>query len=128
MGSVRAARKEDEMTSIYGQAAVVAVVEGFYERVLADEQLAGFFAGVAMPRVKGKQVEFFCAALGGPEPYCGRSMREVHRGRGIGQVHFDLVVKHLGEALAAAGVPDPTVGSILAAIAPLQNDIVSSRA
>lgn len=120
------------MGSIYdligGQEAVVAVVDDFYGRVLADEQLAGFFAGTAMPRLRGKQVEFFCAALGGPEPYRGRSMREVHRGRGIGQVHFDLVVKHLSEALAEAGVPDPTIGAILAAIAPLQNDIVSSRA
>lgn len=120
------------METIYdqigGQEAVAAVVEDFYARVLADEQLAGFFAGTSMPRLKGKQVEFFCAALGGPEPYRGRSMREVHRGRGIGQVHFDLVVKHLGEALAEAGVPDPTIGSILTAIAPLQGDIVSSCA
>ena len=38
----------------------------FYGRVLADDELAGFFTGTNMARLKGKQVEFFAAALGGP--------------------------------------------------------------
>lgn len=60
------------MSSIYqqigGGEALEAVVEDFYARVLADEELAGFFSGTNMARLKGKQVEFFAAALGGPEP------------------------------------------------------------
>ena len=43
------------------------VVNDFYGRVLADEELAGFFSGTNMARLKGRQVEFFAAALGGPE-------------------------------------------------------------
>jgi hypothetical protein len=71
--------------TIGGEAALVAVVDDFYARVLADPQLTGFFAGVSMPRLKGKQVEFFAAALGGPQAYQGPSMRQVHTGRGISQ-------------------------------------------
>lgn len=113
---------------IGGQEALIAVVDDFYERVLADPDLAGFFTGVNLPKLKGMQVEFFAAALGGPDEYRGRSMKEVHRGRGIGQHHFDLVAKHLIDALTAAGVPQPTVDTIIGAIAPLADDIVSSGA
>ena len=52
-------------------------------------------------------------------------MRDAHRGRGIGQRHFDLVAGHLVAALTGAGVPDATVGQILAAVAPLAGEIVS---
>ncbi|ORW44052.1 hypothetical protein AWB90_16075 [Mycobacterium paraense] len=51
---------------IGGHEAIEVVVEDFYVRVLADSQLAGFFTGTNMNRLKGKQAEFFAAALGGP--------------------------------------------------------------
>ena len=56
---------------IGGYEAIEVVVEDFYVRVLADDQLSGFFTGTNMNRLKGKQIEFFAAALGGPEPYTG---------------------------------------------------------
>ncbi|KAA9162123.1 group 1 truncated hemoglobin [Amycolatopsis acidicola] len=120
------------MASIYeqigGQEALIVVVDDFYVRVLADPELAGFFKGTSMSRLKGMQVEFFTQALGGPANYSGRSMKEVHRGRGIEQHHFDLVAKHLTEALQAAGVPQEIVDRIIGAVAPLSTDIVSSAA
>jgi hemoglobin len=111
--------------AIGGEPALVAVVDDFYDRVLADPQLAGFFAGASMPRLKGKQVEFFAEALGGPQVYQGASMRQVHAGRGISQADFDQVAVHLTGALAAAGVPEGIIGQIAAAITPLSGDIVS---
>ena len=111
--------------AIGGESALVAVVDDFYERVLADPQLAGFFAGTNMPKLKGRQVEFFAAALGGPDIYQGASMRQVHAGRGISQADFDQVAVHLVGALDAAGVPGETVGQIAKAITPLADDIVS---
>jgi hemoglobin len=111
--------------AIGGDTALVAVVDDFYDRVLADPELAGFFAGTSMTRLKGRQVEFFAAALGGPLPYDGASMRDAHRGRGIEQRHFDLVAGHLVASLTAAGVPDATVQQIISAVAPLAGEIVS---
>src|SRR3984885_3445011 len=67
--------------AIGGDTALVVVVDDFYGRVLADPELAGFFAGTNMARLRGRQVEFFAAALGGPVPYSGASMRDAHRGR-----------------------------------------------
>jgi len=114
--------------AIGGQAALMAVVDDFYDRVLGDPDLVAYFAGTNMNRLKERQVQFFAAALGGPEPYTGVSMREAHRGRGIGQQQFDLVAGHLVASLAAAGVPGGTITNIVGRIAPLAADIVSSSA
>ena len=120
-----------EPVSVYdrigGHEAIEVVVDDFYVRVLADDQLSGFFAGTNMNRLKGKQVEFFAAALGGPQPYTGAPMKRVHQGRGITMHHFSLVAGHLADALAAAGVPSGTVTGILGAIAPLAPEIASGE-
>ena len=113
---------------IGGHEALEVVVEDFYVRVLADDQLSSFFTGTNMNRLKGKQVEFFAAALGGPEPYSGAPMKQVHQGRGITMHHFSLVAGHLSDALAAAGVPAETVTEILSAIAPLAPEIATGEA
>jgi len=111
--------------AIGGEPALAAVVDDFYERVLADPELAGFFVGANLNKLKGKQIEFFAAALGGPHTYTGASMKDVHRGRGIGQKHFDLVAGHLVTSLAAAGVPQEIIIEIVGLIAPLAEDIAS---
>jgi hemoglobin len=121
--------RKPEPNTIYdrigGHEALEVVVDDFYVRVLADGQLSGFFTGTNMNRLKGKQVEFFAAALGGPEPYTGAPMKQVHQGRGITMHHFSLVAGHLAEALTAAGVSPATVTEILSAIAPLAPEIAS---
>lgn len=113
---------------IGGHEALEVVVEDFYCRVLDDDHLSGFFAGTNMNRLKGKQVEFFAAALGGPEPYSGAPMKRVHQGRGITVHHFNLVAGHLTDSLLAAGVPEATIAEILGAISPLAADIASDHA
>jgi hemoglobin len=120
------------MPSIYAQIgggeALETVVADFYDRVLADDELASFFTGTNMARLKGKQAEFFAAALGGPEPYTGASMSQVHQGRGITMHHFNLVAGHLSDSLHAVGVPRDIVEQIIDAIAPLASDIASVHA
>ena len=131
MGMLSRFRKRREpgiYDKIGGYAALEVVVEDFYARVLADEELAGFFAGTNMSRLKGKQAEFLAAVLGGPEPYAGPSMKQAHQGRGITMHHFDLVAGHLNDSLCAAGVPAETVEEIFAVVAPLAADITSGTA
>jgi hemoglobin len=111
--------------AIGGEPALVAVVDDFYERVIGDPKLTGFFQGTNMTRLKGRQVEFFSAALGGPHAYTGATMRDAHRGRGIRQEHFDVVAGHLVAALVAAGVTEELISQIVAAVAPLADDITA---
>jgi hemoglobin len=108
-----------------GLEALEVVVEDFYCRVLADDHLAGFYAGSNMKCVKAQQVAFLTAVLGGPRPYTGRSMRQVHEGRGITMHHFAMVAAHLADSLCAAGLHPDTITDILRAIAPLAGEIAA---
>jgi len=110
---------------IGGCDALEVIVEDFYCRVLDDDHLAGFYAGSNMRCVKGRQVEFLSAVLGGPGPYTGTPMRQVHEGRGITMHHFAMVAAHLADSLCAAGLHPDTITEILRAIAPLAGEIAS---
>jgi hemoglobin len=111
--------------TIGGHDALEVVVEDFYCRVLDDDQLAGFYAGSNMKCVKARQVEFLSSVLGGPGPYTGTPMRQVHEGRGITMHHFAMVAAHLADSLCAAGLHPDTITEILQAIAPLAGEVAS---
>jgi hemoglobin len=110
---------------IGGHHALEVVVEDFYCRVLDDDHLAGFYAGSDMRCVKARQVEFLSAVLGGPGPYTGMPMRQVHEGRGITMHHFAMVAAHLADSLCATGLHPDTITDILHAISPLAGEIAS---
>ena len=114
--------------SIGGRQTLDVIVEDFYARVLADDQLAPFFCGTNLSRLKARQAEFFAVLLGEPRSYAGATMKQAHRGRGITMHHFDLVTDYLTDSLLAAGVPAQTVTEFLGLIAPLAADIASDAA
>lgn len=112
--------------AIGGADAVHAAVEDFYTRLVADPQLAPFFGGVDMARLKSHQRAFIAAALGGPEIYAGRDMAAAHAGLAITDDDFDAVVCHLVDTLTSLGVPAETIGQIGEALAPLRAPIVTA--
>lgn len=107
-----------------GADAIEAVVAGFYERMLADPEILPFFRGVQMSHQHQKQVAFFTQALGGPQIYHGKDMVTAHKGMGIRDRHFDLLVKHLTATLREAGVDEGKIGQILGLLGPLRAQIV----
>jgi hemoglobin len=80
---------------IGGEATVTRLMDSFYERVLADPELAPFFREVSIQKVRSMQTLFFCAALDGPFEYSGRPLAAVHHGRGIRPPHLARFVGHL---------------------------------
>jgi hemoglobin len=113
---------------IGGPPAVTAAVDDFYRRVIADPELTRYFDGVDMRRLMGHQRAFISAAIGGPEPYLGRSMGEAHALLNIQPDHFDRVVDHLANTLIDLGVDGPIVEEIGANLAPLKNEIAPGAA
>ena len=101
-----------------------AVVDGFYERVLADESLAPFFVRTTMSDQRRHLTAFVAAATGGPA-YRGRSLRDSHKRLGIEQRHFDAVAGHLVAELHANGVDGDLIDEVVAAIAPLADEVVT---
>jgi hemoglobin len=112
--------------AVGGGPAVSAVVNDFYERVLGDPQLAPYFEGVDMARLKRHQALLVTQVLGGPANYDGRSLNEAHAGLGIDSDDFNAVVGHLAAAMKGAGVPDDIIGRAGAAVVATEPDIVQA--
>ncbi|MGE9270015.1 MAG: group I truncated hemoglobin [Verrucomicrobiales bacterium] len=84
-----------------GAEGVEHLVHAFYERVLEDPELGPFFQEVPLSHLQTMQKEFFSEALGGPLYYSGRSLRQVHAGRGITKAHLRRFTQHLLDTLQA---------------------------
>lgn len=111
-----------------GAGAVAAVVDRFYENVLGDPELVGYFGETDMGRLKAHQRAFVTTALGGPGGYGGRGMRQAHAGREITGEAFDAVVGHLATALVDCGATLDQVSRVAELLAPLRSDIVQASA
>jgi methyl-accepting chemotaxis protein len=110
-----------------GADAIQAAVEGFYDRVLADRDVAHFFAKTNLAWLKKRQAQFLAQALGGPAEYKGRSMRRAHAGLGIGPADFATIAAHLGATLRDLGVQPALIDEVVAVVAPLEPEIVEAK-
>ncbi|MDP0491364.1 MAG: group 1 truncated hemoglobin [Verrucomicrobiota bacterium JB023] len=80
---------------IGGEEGISKLIDQFYERVLADEELAPFFQHTPIEKLQRMQKEFFSEALGGPLFYSGKPLRQVHAGKGIRKEHLRRFTDHL---------------------------------
>lgn len=107
-----------------GKPAIKAVVDDFVGNVARDRRINEFFAKANIPRLKYQLVQQICEASGGPCVYTGRDMKSAHRGMGIASEHFGALVEDLGKSLNRFRVPGREQKELVAALAPLQKDIV----
>lgn len=112
---------------IGGEAAMDAAVDLFYRKVLADDRINSFFEGTDMVRQRAKQKAFLTMALGGPNSYTGKDMREGHAhlvAKGLNDSHFDAVMENLGATLTELGVPADLIGEAAAIAESTRNDVL----
>jgi hemoglobin len=90
-------------TSLYerigGEVGITNLIDAFYDRIIDDDSLRPFFEHSSVETIRRMQREFFAAAVGGPIVYTGRSLREVHTGRGITKQNFARFIEHLMDTL-----------------------------
>lgn len=122
MADVTASRTDYD--AIGGAGAVSTVVDRFYELVLADPELAGFFADTDLARLKRHQVLLISQVLGGPAQYDGRDLHDAHAGRQIGDAHYGRVCAYLVTALHEAGVPIEIIGRVGAVLGSTRPQVV----
>jgi hemoglobin len=112
-----------------GEAAIVAAVDLFYEKVLADPRTREFFVGLDMKAQTRKQVSFMTWAFGGPAENRGRDLRAAHaklvRERGLSDVHFDAVAQHLQQTLRELGVTEDLIGEALGIVAGTRANVLN---
>ena len=112
-----------------GARALDAVVDSFYDKVLVDERVRGFFDSTDMERQAKKQKAFLAFAFGGPNNYTGKKLSEGHAhlvARGLNDSHVDAIIEILGATLKEFDVPEEKIGEA-AAVAESVRDAVLGR-
>lgn len=111
-----------------GEMAIMASTEVLYDKLVSDELTAPFFDGIDMAAQSRKLVAFLTWAFGGPQEYRGKPLREAHAKlvaeRGLSDVHFDAVAKHLAETLRELETAEPLVTEITSRLAALREEVL----
>lgn len=110
-----------------GENAILAAATLFYDKVLADPDLAPFFAGLDMEHQVRKQVAFMAWAFGGPERYQYKPLDEAHaplRARGLSNHHFDRVAQHLTATLQELGIESELISEAISLVEGVRAQVV----
>lgn len=110
---------------IGGREAVGAAVDIFYNKVLADPIINGFFSDVDMPRQIAKQKMFLTYAFGGMPNYEGKSMRDAHKHLSLTDEHFNAVAGHLKSTLEELNVPEDLQNEVMTIAASTHDDVLN---
>ncbi len=92
-----------------GSQTIKAIVENFYDRVLADPSLAPFFPQADMQALRAKQVMFINMLMGSSRTYGGGNLAAAHAGareQGLNDEHFDALLGHFEAAFNELGVAE----------------------
>ncbi len=110
-----------------GKDAIHSVVDKFYEFMLADETVAGFFKSIDMKKQTLRQKQFITMVTGGPMEYEGVDMKKAHEKLAIKQEHFDATWKNLLKSLEFHKVPEKQIEEVKKVVYSTQDDIVNTK-
>ena len=115
------------MSTLYerlgGADAINAVVDGMYLKIFPDEDLKDFFRKTDKQKQMDAMRHFLTYATGGCAEYTGKSMKDAHKGRGIQEKEFNIVVGHVVSTMQELGVPEDLIGEVGALVTPLKDEI-----
>ena len=110
-----------------GTDAVKAAVDIFYDKMMADDRVRGFFDSTDMDRQRRRQMSFLVFAFGGPNNYDGQNMRDAHEklwAKGLNDSHVDVVIEHLGGTLKELGVADADIAEVAKIANSVRDDVL----
>jgi hemoglobin len=109
-----------------GQEGIRAVVDEFYDRLLADDDLGPLFEGADMETLRRTQTDFLCEKAGGPETYDAAPVREAHLHVPFTPDRIERAIELLYASLEAFDVPDDDADAVVQAIASYEADLLAS--
>jgi hemoglobin len=101
---------------IGGKSKIVAAVDLFYRKVLADRSLRQFFEHVDMDHLRSRQAMFLTMLVGARKKYTGKDLGTAHarpRGEGMNEEHFTALLNHFQKALEEVGIEREAVTEII---------------
>lgn len=122
------APKDDQLYKAFGEkAGLVALMDDFMTRLLADPRTGPHFKPANQQRVKEQLVDQLCALGGGPCVYKGADMKSSHSNLEIKKSDFHALVEVLQVSMDAKGIPFRKQNEMLALLAPMNRDIITPK-
>jgi len=109
-----------------GQPGLVALMDDFMERLLADPRMNPFFKDTDQKHIKEELVLQFCEVSGGPCKRKGPDMKKAHAGIDVTKSNFNALVEVLQQSMDAQGIAFTTQNKLLAKLAPMHRDIINT--
>jgi hemoglobin len=126
--SAQTAPMNDQLYQAFGEKpGLVALMDDFMTRLLADPRTGPFFQPANQQHVKEQLVEQFCALGGGPCVYKGADMKSSHAELDIKKSDFHALVEVLQSSMDAKAIPFRQQNEMLALLAPMHRDIIMPR-
>jgi hemoglobin len=119
------ARENSLYQKLGGKAALEAVVDAFYVKVLADARIKDIFADVNMDKQARRQKAFLAAAFGGPVAWTGKDMRKAHMDLKLTEEHFNAVAENLQKTLEEFKVKKELIDQVMAIAGSVKNDVLN---
>jgi len=121
---------QSQWERVGGEAAVKAVLDRFYEGVLGEPQLAGFFENVAVDDIKPHLAEVLKVVLGAPDAPADMDLAgyltNAHSGLGVSESDFALTGQVLVDVLNEFEVPADIIETIEGALDTVQPFVVAA--
>ena len=111
-----------------GQAVLDSAIDIFYDKILTDDRIKGFFENIDTERLRNKQKAYMSFAFGGESDYKGKSLEEAHRSlvdQGLSGEHFQAMMEHLKGALSELSVAEPLIEEVAKIIVSTRDEILS---
>lgn len=122
----QAAPQNDQLYKAFGEkAGLIALMDDFMVRLLADPRTGPHFKPANQQRVKEQLVDQLCALSGGPCVYKGADMKSSHANLDIKKSDFHALVEVLQQSMDARGIPFRRQNEMLALLAPMNRDIIT---
>jgi hemoglobin len=121
---------QSQWERVGGETAVRAVLDRFYEGVLGEPQLAGFFENVSVDDIKPHLAEVLKVVLGGPgaktDIDLAGYLTDAHSGLGVSESDYALTGTVLIDTLNEFDVPADIIETIEGALATVQPFVVAA--
>ena len=109
----------------YGSRLTSGMAECFYDRVLVDPELAPFFEGIDVEKLREHLADFLTVLTGGPNLYKGRDHLAAHQGLKISEADFDRLMVHVAAVAKELDIEPEDIATVAEAIIGLKDQVVT---
>ncbi len=109
------------------QAGIRSLMADFVLRLRADARIGEQFKETKLDNLAKQLSDQLCQLSGGPCVYKGADMKTAHTEMDITRAHFNALVEVLQQTMDARGIPFQRQNQMLALLAPMHRDMVTTR-